>query len=125
MARKQRILDRSPEDKARLNAIRDRFQAEKPTREQLVASGEYAEFIPHGEFMNILAILAALKAERQRQGLSLSDIERKTGIDKAALSRLENGHQDNPTFETLRRYAAGLGKQPVHALADNSVRSAK
>ena len=35
-------------------------------------------------------VLAALRAERERQGLSLADINERTGIDRAALSRLEN-----------------------------------
>ena len=54
-----------------------------------------------------------LKAERQALGLSLSDVEKKTGIGRAALSRLENETEPNPTVVTLTRYAEALGKQLV------------
>src|SRR5215472_11233973 len=40
------------------------------------------------------------------------------GIDQPALSRLKNGHTPNPTLDTLRRYAAALGKRLVLAAED-------
>jgi transcriptional regulator with XRE-family HTH domain len=38
-----------------------------------------------------------------------AEIARESGIDLAAVSRLEAGKNPNPTFETLSRYAAALG----------------
>ena len=55
----------------------------------------------------------ALKAERERQGLSLSDVSERSGLDPAAISRLENGKQANPTIDTILRYADALGKELV------------
>ena len=63
-------------------------------------------------------VLAALRAERQRQGLSLADINERTGIDRAALSRLENNEDANPTLATLERYAEAVGKQMVVLLSE-------
>ena len=60
----------------------------------------------------------ALRAERQRLGLSLADIHERTGIDRAALSRLENNEDANPTLTTLERYAEALGKRMVVVLSD-------
>ncbi len=57
--------------------------------------------------------MKALKHERQAQGLSLSDVEKRTGIGRAALSRLENETELNPTVVTLTRYAEALGKEVV------------
>jgi predicted transcriptional regulator len=57
--------------------------------------------------------MQALKRERQAQGLSLSDVEKRTGIGRAALSRLENETELNPTVVTLTRYAEALGKEVV------------
>ncbi len=57
--------------------------------------------------------LKFLKAERQAQGLSLSDVEQRTGIGRSALSRLENETEPNPTVVTLTRYAEALGKKLV------------
>lgn len=68
-------------------------------------------------------VLAALKAERQRQGLSLADINERTGIDRGALSRLENNEDANPTLTTLERYAQAVGKQMVVILTERSTQS--
>jgi len=65
-------------------------------------------------------VLAALRAERERQGLSLADINQRSGIDRAALSRLENNEDANPTLATLERYAEAVGKQMVVLLADQA-----
>jgi hypothetical protein len=64
-------------------------------------------------------VLGALRAERERQGLSLADINERTGIDRAALSRLENNEEANPTLATLERYAAAVGKQMVVLLSES------
>lgn len=103
---------------ARHKAIRERFQKERPTLEQLIASGEYAGPIPHGAYLDLIAFLVELKKAREAAGLSLADVEERSGIDKAALSRLENGISGNPTIETLIRYAAAIGKQIKWGLED-------
>ena len=63
-------------------------------------------------------MLTALRAERVRLGLSLADINERSGIDRAELSRLENNEDANPTLATLERYAAAVGKQMVVLLSD-------
>lgn len=69
----------------------------------------------------VKAVCAALKVARQQRGLTLGDIERMTGIDRSALSKLERGVRPNVTFETLGRYAAALGKQLVINLTDAAI----
>ena len=64
------------------------------------------------------AILRALLAERRRQGLSLSDLARRTGIAKSNLSRLENNTTATPTLDTLERYARAVGKSLQVELVD-------
>lgn len=66
----------------------------------------------------VKSVCTALKVAREEQGLSLGDVERLTGIDRSALSKLERGERPNVTCETLGRYAAALGKQIVIGLAD-------
>jgi DNA-binding XRE family transcriptional regulator len=51
-----------------------------------------------------------LKEERQRLGVSLSEVAKRSGIEKGNLSRLENDPHPNPTVDTLLRYAAALGR---------------
>lgn len=65
-------------------------------------------------------VLGALHAERERQGLSLADIKERSGIDRAALSRLENNEEANPTLATLERYAAAVGKQMIVLLSEQT-----
>ena len=59
-----------------------------------------------------------LKAAREAKGLSLAHVTRLTGMDRSALSRLETGQRDNPTIDTLVRYAEAVGKRLVVVLAD-------
>ena len=63
-------------------------------------------------------LLLQLKAAREAQGLSLSDLTERTGMDRSALSKLEAGQRANPTVETLVRYAEAVGKRLVVSLAD-------
>jgi hypothetical protein len=63
--------------------------------------------------------LKLLKAERQRMGLSLADVEDRSGISRPNLSRLENEAEANPTIATLTRYAEALGKRLMIVLANS------
>jgi transcriptional regulator with XRE-family HTH domain len=56
-------------------------------------------------------VIAALKAARQAQGLSLAEVGEKSGIGKANLSRLENDSSPNPTWDTITRYADSVGRR--------------
>jgi len=56
-------------------------------------------------------VIAALKASRQAQGLSLAEVGKRSGIGKANLSRLENDASPNPTWDTMMRYAQSLGRK--------------
>jgi transcriptional regulator with XRE-family HTH domain len=60
----------------------------------------------------------AKKQAREAQGLSLADIRDRTGLERSALSRLEN-ETPNVTIRTLERYAEALGKRLVIEIADS------
>jgi transcriptional regulator with XRE-family HTH domain len=62
-------------------------------------------------------LLWRLKASREAAGLTLADVSARCGIDQPALSRLENGRTQNPTLDTLWRYAA-VGKRLVLSAED-------
>jgi DNA-binding Xre family transcriptional regulator len=66
--------------------------------------------------------LQALKAKRQERGLSLTDMQRISGIDRARLSRLESDPAANPTIETLDRIAQALGVELRIAIIDSGTR---
>jgi DNA-binding XRE family transcriptional regulator len=105
-----RKAERTPEETARLRADRERYQRERPTPAHLLAEGGHTDFVPLGELLALHQVMGQLKQERERQGLTLAHMAERTGIDQAALSRLENGRNANPTLDTLRRIAAALGK---------------
>jgi DNA-binding phage protein len=69
-----------------------------------------------------------LRQRREALGLSLSDVAEKTGIDRASLNRLELRKNLNPTYGTLARYAAAVGRSLSLALTEpvkGKVRSAR
>lgn len=66
----------------------------------------------------LIHAVAALKAERQAQGVSLGQLEKRTGISKSVLSRLENDPNPNPTVTTLLRIAEALGRQLTISISD-------
>ena len=53
--------------------------------------------------------VAALKARREAQGVTLIAMAERIGMEKGNLSRLENLEGQNPKISTLERYAAALG----------------
>ena len=47
------------------------------------------------------SLLELLKRTREAVGLTLAEVSRRCGIDEPARSRLENGHNANPTMDWL------------------------
>src|SRR5438876_5623456 len=109
---------RTAKETAKLRADRERYQRDKPSAEQLLAEGGHKEFVPLGELMFIHQVMGSLKKERERQGLTLAVVSKRSGIDQAALSKLETGSHGNPTLETLYRIALALGKVIACVLQD-------
>jgi DNA-binding XRE family transcriptional regulator len=111
----------SPADRARHKAIRDEL-AQHPTQEELQASGAYEGPIKSGAYFLVRIFVRELKKMRQAAGLTLAVVSKRTGIDQATLSRLENGRQPNPTVDTLWRYARAVGRNLVLTHTDRQVR---
>ena len=110
---------------ARDEAVAAKYQ-DKPGLEELLRRGdidretfESAEFERgHKAWRPFGDLVAQLKAERQRNGLSLSDVAERSGMDRAAIHKLEIGLNKNPTAATLVRYAGALGKRIAWTLTD-------
>jgi DNA-binding XRE family transcriptional regulator len=125
-------VELTPQQRAEHRRIRELLGGWHPSSEELIASGEGEKFTLFGEYPYLRPFLAKLKQAREQAELSLADVARRCGVDKAALSRLENGHNPNPTLDTLWRYAAALGRRllldteiitpkPVPAATENKV----
>lgn len=114
-AEAEAILARTqtPEYRAREAAQRDAIQRE------IRETGRIA-MIPAKELDGLKTFLETLRREREARGLSLADLAELSGMDKAALSRLENCQQMNPTLITLARYAQALGKTLRLSLEDST-----
>lgn len=118
---KQRVhrkIDRSPEERARIKALQESFQKERPSLDALVQSGHYEEPTTLGEFLDSKAIAHALKIMRESAKMSLADASAKTGMDRAAISRLENGVYPNTTINTINRLARAYGKRLTFRVED-------
>ena len=120
MTRTHRKIHHAPEEKARLQAIRDQFQTERPSLDELVVSGEYSEPVQHGMTLDAMHIASLLKQAREEAHLSLADAAERCGLDRSAISRLENGLYENTTINTLNRLAGAYGKRFLVQLVDES-----
>jgi DNA-binding XRE family transcriptional regulator len=99
----------TPEQQAALAEIRERSRRERPGPDELIDQGELDELVPQAQYIELRALTVRLRELRQRMGLSLTDLSERTGLTRAAISRLENGWNLNPTLETLFRYTEALG----------------
>jgi hypothetical protein len=100
----------TPEESRRWQVAKEETERDK---EEILTEGRKLKAAHRRAAHAIRDAFKILKAERQAQGLSLSDVELRTGIGRAALSRLENETEPNPTVTTLTRYAEALGKTLV------------
>jgi ribosome-binding protein aMBF1 (putative translation factor) len=106
-AMNRRIRQTTPERRAELEALEALIEQDQAELRALAKSEE----------VRARAIGVRLRAAREAAGLSLKDMAERSGMGKAALSRLENGER-NPTVDTLAKFAAALGKEIDVQLVD-------
>jgi Helix-turn-helix len=94
--RRLRKVQWTAEDRGRHQAVRDMFRNWHPSPEELIASGEAANFELHGEYRELRPFVEEIKWAREAAGLTLPEVSRRCGINQPALSRLEKGHNKNP-----------------------------
>jgi DNA-binding XRE family transcriptional regulator len=99
----------TPEQQAAIKAIRARSKTERPGPDELIDRGELDELVPQGQFIELRDLTVKLRQMRESRGLSLTDVSERSGMTRAAISKLENGWNANPTLDTLYRYATALG----------------
>ena len=101
----------STEEAAKYRKMREQIEQELP---ELVS--RHHDRVAARE--QLQGVLQELKAAREARGLSLADVTRLTGMDRSAVSKLENGQRPNPTIDTLIRYAEAVDKQVVLGVSD-------
>lgn len=120
MKQRQRKVVRSrrpltADERKRVDAARIAAEQE---RDAIVARGRQVRRMHDAARASLREAFRLLKAERQSQGMTLRELEDRTGIGSGALSRLENDPEPNPTIQTLQRIALALGKQITVQLSD-------
>ncbi len=111
-------LKLSPEDEDRLRILRETIDREE--KHEIIAMGRAVRKQHQAAEAELHRPADLLQSERHSQGLSLSEVQERTGIGRAALCRLENLVDANPTISTLSRIADALGKRLVIALQEKS-----
>jgi ribosome-binding protein aMBF1 (putative translation factor) len=113
----QKKTEWTAEDRERRRKVRELFK-DKPTIDQLVTRGELSgTTVPMGLYVKMQQLLHDLKEARKSAGLSLADLAERTGMDKAVLSKMENGRHGTPTLPSLARYAQAVGLDLTLSLA--------
>ena len=95
---------RSPEQLADEQAVRRQHTA-NPVRRRPAGA------LDRQSFTAILNLMSRFKAVRESQGMTLTEVATRMGIDPPALSRLETGKMLNPTIATLLKWAEALGQK--------------
>ena len=67
-----------------------------------------------------MSIGSTIRAYRLQKGMSQGDIEKRTGLLRCYLSRVENGHTV-PSLETLQKIAYALDLQLAQFFSDEAV----
>jgi DNA-binding XRE family transcriptional regulator len=108
------------EERTHERTVREQFQKERPSLADLVRDDECDPdaVMTMGMYFDFQKAIQALRRERNRCGVSIGEVAERSGLDRAVVSRLENGKQDNPTVATLMRYAAAVGKRFLWSYED-------
>lgn len=101
----------TPEEAARVRQLRDQLDREKP---EIIARAK----AKLDQVAELDRVFTELKKCREQKGLSLSDVQDLTDIDRSLISKLETGKRTNYTIDTVLRYAEALGKKVVVSLVD-------
>ena len=108
----------SDADKAKYARLREAVEKEFPPGKAKRPPRDPDQPADLSEYFDLRALVGELRKAREAQGLSLADVQKATGIDRAALCRIETGENGNPTVNTLLRYARAIGRKINVALVE-------
>jgi DNA-binding phage protein len=132
MSRKQQPLGKrqikgvrrplSDADRERYRRMRERLEGEKQT---ILAKGRRYRREHDEALAELREVVQVLKQALHQRGLSLADVRERSGLERSAVSRLENDLGANPTLATMIRFAQAVGKRIVIKLVDTDEPPAK
>jgi transcriptional regulator with XRE-family HTH domain len=109
-------IERTAEQKADERRIRE-MHRQNPIREVP------ADAISGADVVVLMRLVAAIRRERETQGLTFEAIAERACMKASAYARLESGNVLNPSLSTLFRITGALGKSLVLELATDLIRS--
>jgi ribosome-binding protein aMBF1 (putative translation factor) len=99
-------IERTPEQRAEEKRIRE-MHRQAPIR------AVPADTVRGSDVAQLLKFVAAVRSERESQGLTVEQLAERAGIDADMLKRFEAGQAFNPTIATVYRIAGALGRNLV------------
>ena len=103
MVARQRVIRKgTPKEDRQTDLAAAEEEAAIPANRELIARADDSR-----ETLN--AAVAALRQAREDAGLSLADVQERSGITRGNLSRIENLKGPRPTLATLERLAKAVG----------------
>jgi ribosome-binding protein aMBF1 (putative translation factor) len=102
-------VERTPEQRTEEKRIRE-MHRQAPIRQVS------ADTLRGEDVEQLLKLVAAIRREREAQGLTVEELAARAGTDAAVLTRFESGQAFNPSLSTLFRIADALGRKLVLAL---------
>jgi len=101
----------TPEEAGRYRQLRADIERDKP----VINAEIYHQLAEQRE---LAGVFAELKETRDALGLSLENIQDRSGIKVSELAKLEDGQPTNLTLDMLRTYAQAVGKRILVTVAD-------
>jgi DNA-binding XRE family transcriptional regulator len=83
------------------------FEANYPSL-KLSPTGEGEDVVIGGMGWAREGLIRDLRHRRQEKGLTIEEVARRSELNEATVSRLENRHIQNPTLDTIFRYAVAM-----------------
>ncbi len=101
----------TPEEAGRYRQMRADIERDKP----VINAEIYHQLAEQRE---LAGVFAELKESRHALGLSLENIQDRSGIEVSELAKLEGGQPTNLTLDMIRSYAQAVGKRILVTVAD-------
>ena len=100
----------TPEEAAHYRRIAELADSEIPEVRRRIKEQGYFGHLVADDVKEVVSLGAFLKSERERQGLDLAEIARRSGAKADDLQALEEGRFSEPPVSLLTRYARAVGK---------------
>lgn len=100
----------TPEEGERHRKIAEAAEAEMSAVRARHKEQGYLGHLTREDVREVIRLGAFLKSERERQGLDLAEVARRSGVKADDLQAFEEGRSSEPPVSLLTRYSRAVGK---------------